>query len=699
VDAHTAAAQGFRVHDRIKILFQGPPREFTVSGIVGFGQADNLAGATLAGFTAGTAKSVLNRPDAFDQVDIVAAPGVSADTLRDRVAGTIDPKYQALTGKQLADETAKAVGQFTKFINYALLAFAFVALFVGSFIIVNTFSIILAQRTRELALLRCVGASRTQVLGSVLIEALIIGLVAAAIGLGVGVLVAVVLRAIFGSVGVDLPTTSLVVEPRTIIVGLVVGIGVTLLASLLPGLKAVRVAPVAALQERPVTARTRAGWLRTTIGAVITSAGIALLLLGLFVDSGNRLVNVGVGAVVIFLGVGVLSPLVARPLARVLGWPFARWAGEPGRIARGNAMRSPRRTASTAAALMIGLALVSLVTIFAASIKATVSTSLDQAVAADYILTPPSNTSPGFSAEVVPRLAQQPEIGSAAGVRLGVAKLDGATQQLFGVDAVAYAKTVRMTVSAGQLTDLSGGGIAVRDDLATKHGWHVGDQPELAFPVGGTERVPIRAIYGNDRITGQILLALPDYQRHYADQLDIIALVKAAPGVSAASSRAAVERVTNDFPGVQVKDQAQYKEDQAGQINQVLVLFYLLLALAVIIAFIGIINTLALSVLERVRELGLLRALGMTKMQLRAMIRWEAVIIAVLGAVLGLVVGIFFGWTLVRALRSQGITEFSLPAGTLVLFVVAAAIAGMLAAIFPGRRAARLDILRAITTE
>jgi len=256
-----------------------------------------------------------------------------------------------------------------------------------------------------------------------------------------------------------------------------------------------------------------------------------------------------------------------------------------------------------------------------------------------------------------------------------------------------------MKVTDGRLTDLAGGGVAVREDLARKHNWHVGGRAELAFPVGGTEQVPVRAIYADDRITGEILLALPDYLRHYADQLDVIALVKAAPGVSAAASRAAIERVTNEFPGVQVKDQAQYKEDQAGQINQVLVLFYLLLALAVIIAFIGIINTLALSVLERVRELGLLRALGMTRGQLRAMIRWEAVIIAVLGAVLGLVVGIFFGWTLVRALRSQGITEFSLPVGTLILFVAAAAIAGTLAAIFPGRRAARLDILRAITTE
>jgi putative ABC transport system permease protein len=699
MDAHTAEKYGFAVGDRVPILLQGPPREFTITAIVGFGSADNLAGATLAAFDQETAKTVLNREDKYDEIDVVAAPGVTPEQLRDRVAATVGPDYQTLTGTELVEENVKAVGQFTKFINYALLVFAFVALFVGSFIIVNTFSIILAQRTRELAMLRCVGASRRQVLGSVLAEALIIGLIAAVVGLGVGLLTAMGLRAAFSAVGAELPTTALVVKPRTIVIGLIVGVVVTLLASVMPALRAVRVPPVTALQDRTVTVRSQAGWLRTTIGALTTAAGVGLLLLGLFVDQGNRLVNVGVGAVVIFLGVGILSPLVARPLARLLGWPFARWAGEPGRIARGNAMRNPRRTASTAAALMIGLALVSMVTIFAASIKSSVTKILDESVAADYILTGSSNSAQGFSPEVVTRLAEQGEIASAAGIRLGVAKIDGVDQQLAGVDPIAYDASVRTETTAGRLRDLANGGIAVRENLADQHGWHAGDTLTLTFPVGGTAQVPIKAIYKDNQLNGPILLALTDYQRHYADQLDIVALVKARSGVSAADSRAAVERVVNDFPNVQVKDQAQYKQEQYTQINQILVFFYLLLALSVIIAFIGIVNTLALSVLERIRELGLLRALGMTKAQLRAMIRWEAVIIAVLGALLGLVVGTFFGWTLVRSLQGQGITTFSLPVGSLIVFVVAAAIAGVLAAIFPGMRAARLDILRAITTE
>jgi putative ABC transport system permease protein len=699
VDAHTASKQGFHVGDRVKLLFQGPPGEYTVVGILGFGQADNLAGATLAGFDLATAQRVLHREGVYDEIDAVAAPGVSDSALRDRVKVVLDPRYEALTGKQLAEDTAKAVGQFTKFINYTLLAFAFVALFVGSFIIVNTFSIILAQRTRELALLRCLGASRRQVLASVLAEAFIVGALASVVGLGFGVLVATGLKQVFKAVGADLPSTTLEILPRTIVVALLVGVGVTLVASLVPALKATRVPPVAALQEQAIAAPAHTGRRRTVVGMLVTVVGVALLLAGLFATQGNRLLNVASGAVIIFLGVGILSPLVARPLARVLGWPFAHWTGEPGKLARDNAMRSPRRTASTAAALMIGLALVSFVTIFAASLKASAAKILDQAVAADYILTGPTNSQQGFSTEVVRRLAQQPEVDSATGVRFGVFKLDGKGQQLAGVDPVAYSRTVRTDTTSGSLADLAAGGVAIRKDVAKQHRWKVGDTIAMEFPVGGTQPEPIKAIYEDNQLNGGYLLALADYQRHYADQLDTIALVKAKPGVSPDASRAAVDRVVTDFPIVQVKDQAEYKQEQSSQINRVLVLFYVLLALAVVIAIIGIINTLALSVLERVRELGLLRAVGMTRGQLRQMIRWEAVIIAVLGAVLGLVVGTFFGWTLVRALHSQGITEFALPVGTLLVFVVAAALAGVLAAVFPGRRAARIDMLRAITTE
>ena len=498
------------------------------------------------------------------------------------------------------------------------------------------------------------------------------------------------------------PVVSLhvaVIQTRTVVVALAVGLLVTLLAALPPGLRASRVPPVAALQQQAVYAAPQRRRWRVLAGTLLAAAGLTVLLLGVFTAVGNRWVDLAAGALAILLGVGLLSALVARPLAGVLGWPFAHWAGQAGRLARDNAARAPRRTASTAAALMIGLALVGFASIFAASLRASVTQILDQAVAADYILSGPAGGAQGFSPQVAARLAQQPEIASVAGVRIGLFKVDGLTGQLFGVDPAALAQTVITQTTAGDLNEISAGGVAVREDIATAHGWQVGDRITMEFPIGGAQSEVLRAIYKDNQVNGGYLLGLADYTRYYPNQADSIALVKARPGVSADASRAAVDRVVADFPSVQVKDQAEYKQGQASQINQVLVLFYLLVALAVVIAFIGIVNTLALSVLERVRELGLLRALGMTRAQMRSMIRWEAVIIAVLGAALGLVLGIFFGWTMVRSLHDRGVTQFSVPVTTLVVFVVIAALAGVLAAVFPGRRAARIDMLRAITTE
>ena len=700
VDAQTARNQDFHVGDRIKLLFQGPPGEYTVSGILGFGQADNLAGATLAAFDLPTAQQVLNRVGTYDEIDVVAQHGVSATALRDWIQAQIGSTYEVLTGKQLAADDVKTVGAFTNFLNYALLTFAAVALFVGSFIIVNTFGIILTQRTREMALLRCLGASRAQMLASVLGEALIVGLVASAAGLGLGVLIAIGLRKVFQAIGASIPSTALQVEPRTIAVAVVVGVVVTVGASLAPALRATRVAPVEGLREGTGPAADHASGRRLLIGSVITAAGLAALLAGLFTNHGNRVLGVGIGAAGVFLGIGVLSPLIARPMARVLGWPFARWAGEPGALARGNAERSPRRTASTAAALMIGLGLVSFVSVFASSVKASVTRVLDQSVVADYILTPSGGqAAAGFSPQAAARLAQQPEIASVAEVRSGAFKLDGKTQQVFGVDPAAFTRTIRTDVKSGSLTNLTAGGVAVREDVANSHHWRVGSTVPMNFPIGGTQPEQIKAVYVDNHLNGPYLIPLSEYEQHYADQLDTVAFVQANPSATPEQSRAAVTRATADFPNVQVKDQAEYRQQQENQVNQLLTLFYALLALAVVIAFIGIVNTLVLSVLERLRELGLLRALGMTRGQLRAMIRWEAVIIALLGTTLGLVIGVFFGWTLVHALHGQGVTEFSMPVRTLLLFVLSAAVAAVVAAVLPGRRAARVDVLQAIATE
>ena len=700
VDAKTAEDEGFQVGDRVKVLLQGPAQTFTISGIIGFGEAANLGGATLAGFDIPTAQKVLNREGRFDEIDLAAQDGVTPEQLRDRVRSVLDPKYEVLTGTELAESAAAEINDtIGRFLSTALLAFAFVALLVGGFLIYNTFSIIIAQRTRELALLRCLGASRRQVMGSVLLESVVVAVVASVVGLGLGVLIAQGLRALFSRVfGADLPSTGTQFQLRTVIVSLLVGLVVTVLSALLPARKATRVPPVAALQPETAFAPTGFRKRRIVFGVLLTAVGVALLLAGLFRPEGNRLLNVASGAVVVFFGVAILSPLIARPLARVIGWPFARAFRLPGDLARQNAMRNPRRTASTAAALMIGLALVAFVSVFAASIKASTNKILDESVSADYILQVTDTFQP-FSPEVASRLATQPELQAVAGVRLGAWKLNGANKPLYGIDPAAYEQVVRTEVTAGSLGDLTGGGVAVKDTVATANGWTVGETVPMEFPRSGLQRVPVKAIYKDNSLNGDYLLSLADYQRDYTDQQDFQVYVKARPGTDPAASRAAVDRVAADFPNITVRDQAEYKAETARQINQLLLLFYVLLGLAVIIALFGIVNTLALSIFERVRELGLLRAVGATRAQLRSMIRWEAVIIAVLGAVLGLAVGVFFGWTVVRASRGLGITEFTLPAGQLLIFVVGAGLAGILAAILPGRRAAKVDMLRAITTE
>jgi putative ABC transport system permease protein len=697
VDARTASKQGFKVGDQVKVLSQGPTRSYTVSGIVGFGEADNLAGATLAVFDLKTAQQVLDSEGKFNEVDVVGQPGVTPEQLRDRIAAAIPTKYETITGADQAQRSAKQIQEGLGFFSTALLAFAGVALFVGAFLIFNTFSIIVAQRTHELALLRCLGASRRQVLGSVLLESGLVGLIASAVGLGLGVLIALGLRGVLSAVGIDLPTTGTRFEVRTVIVAMVVGVVITLVSSFVPALKATRVPPVAAMRAEAATPPSRSIRRRSIIGSLVTAIGVALLLLGLFRNVDNRVAVVGAGAAVIFLGVAVLSPLIARPLASWIGWPFARTFRLPGNLARQNAMRNPRRTSATAAALMIGLALVTFAGIFVASAKASIDSVLDRTVSADYIAT--TQNFQGFSPDVARRMAVLPQLQAVTASRYGGWRLNGQSLGLQAVDPIPYQSMVRTETTSGSIADLENGGLAVSEDAARQHGWKVGSMVPMEFPSNGVQRVPVEAIYKDNQLNGSYLLSLADYRKGYSTQLDSMVIAKVKPGVDAASARGAIDKLVADFPNVQIQDMAQYKERTGKQLDQLLNLVRSLLGFAIIIALFGIVNTLALSVFERVRELGLLRAVGATRRQVRSMIRWEAVIIAVLGAILGIVVGVFFGWTLVRALASEGFREFTVPVGQLVAYVLLAAVAGVLAAILPGRRAARVDMLRAITTE
>jgi len=414
VDAVTARQHDFALGDRVKMLFRGPTEEFTVVGITGFGEADNLAGATLAIFEETTAQRLFGKVGRFDTIDVKAADGVATAELRDRVLAVVPPGVEVVTSQEVADESTEAVGQALGFVSTALLVFAGIALFVGGFIILNTFSILVAQRTRELALLRALGASRRQVMASVIAEAFFVGLFASVAGLGVGVLVAIGLQSLLKAFGIDLPASGAVVQPRTIIASLVVGVVVTVVSSIAPARRASRIPPMAALRGAGME---QGGSLRrrSVTGAVVTTLGGAAMLWGLFADT---IALVGVGAALVFVGVALLSPLATKPMARAIGAPFPRIAGVSGKLGRQNAMRNPRRTAATSAALTVGLGLVACVSVLAASIKSSAADVVDRYLAADYIIST-SNFVPGISTELAPRLARLPELSAVSALQSG----------------------------------------------------------------------------------------------------------------------------------------------------------------------------------------------------------------------------------------------------------------------------------------
>jgi putative ABC transport system permease protein len=694
VDALTARKHDLKVGDTVKVLLEGPPIQAKIVGIFGFGSADNLGGATLVVFDPQTAQQVLNGGGKWDSVAVAADPGVSPAQLRDRIQEILPKGYEAKTGEQAAQDQSDQIKQALSFFNIALLVFAGVALLVGSFLIFNTFSILIAQRTRELALLRALGASARQVLRSVLVEATIVGIVTSVVGLGVGFLLALGLQGLLRVFGIVLPTTGMQLLPRTIVAAVVVGVGITVTASVLPAIRASRVPPIAAMRDTGPAEYTRSRR-RTLLGLIVSVLGIAALLAGLL--GGGGIALVGLGAIVTFIGLAMLSPLIARPFARVAGMPLPRLSGVAGKLGRENAMRNPNRTASTAAALMIGLGLVSFVSIFAASIKTSTNQILEQTLKADYLVTSTQFT--GFSQDVAARLESNPAFAAVEEFRQGIFGYKGRAQQIQGVDPAKLNDVMQVKMQAGDVSALTDGTVMVYKETAKSNGWKVGDTVPAEFARSGKQSLEIVGIYTDNRLLGNYVVSLETYEKNFTQQLDIVVLAKTAPGVSQAQAKAAAAGVAKEFPNVKLEDQAQFRESQASQINVLLGLVTALLGLAILIALFGIVNTLALSIFERTREIGLLRAVGMGRRQVRTMIRWEAVIIAVFGAVLGAAVGIFFGWAVVQALRNQGITTLTVPAGQLIVYIVIAGLFGVVAAILPARRAARLNVLEAISME
>ena len=697
LDAFTFRTQGFALGETVQLTTGGAVEEAELVGVVGFGEADNLAGATVVVFDLDTAIDRFSPTGEFDQLELVAEEGVDNDELAARVFEALGDEVEVLTSEQLVEENTEAIAGFLTVFSNSLLAFAGVALFVGIFIIVNTFSITVAQRVREFALLRAVGASRRQVLGSVLTEAGVLGLLGGIVGVVVGIGLAVGLQAMLAAFGLDLPADGVTLLPRTVIVALLVGLLVTVAAAIGPALKATRIAPVEALQAAALPPPPRRGWLRLVLGALVTALGVGLLVIGLFGDGGA--VVLGSGTVLVFVGVALLSPLLTRPVLTVLGAPIARLLGIRGELARENAMRSPRRTATTASALMIGVGLVGFVTVFGASLSASMEDAIDEVYRLDFDVRDASGFQP-ISPDIGDELAELEEVDLALTQRMGQFEYgDDQSGFLVGVDMARLTDIYAIEFLEGSLEDVAAGGIALADSFAENAELDYGGDFTLGFPATGEATLEVTAIFDGQSIDVPAMLALDTHRQHYRTDEAFAVGVRLADGVDLAQGQAAVDAVLASYPGVVAMDRAAVRENLTGQINQMIGVVYGLLALAIVIAFVGIVNTLALSVFERIREIGLLRAVGMGRRQVRSMVRWESVMIALLGVGLGLVIGVFFGWLLVEALQEDFPLRFVLPAVQLLVAVVIAVLAGVLAGVLPARRAARVDVLRAITTE
>ena len=697
IDNGSAIKGKLAVGDKTTVLTASGAIPVTVVGLAKFGTADSPLGASFAMFTTARAQEVVGESGKFDSINVRAAPGTSQQTVRASIAKVIPPATEAVTGAQVTRENQSDIKKNLKFFSTFLLIFAFIAVFVGAFIIYNTFSIIVAQRGREMALMRAIGASRRQVLSAVLLEALVVGLLAGIAGLFAGIAVAVGLKALLGVFGIDIPAGGAVILPRTVVASIVTGTVVSLASAYFPARRASRIPPIAAMRSlsQDNSGRSVA---RILTGLLVTAFGGASLASGLFGKGDKRLQSVGLGVFVIFLGVTVLGPIISARLSSLIGAPLPRLRGMAGTLARENAMRNPKRTSSTAAALMIGVGLVGFITIFAASTKASVNASLDKSFSGDFVIATNTRGFGGLSPKLAESLARLPEVGAVARGRFTTVEIAGASN-VFAIDQRTWGKIVDVNEREGKLTDLTvENTVAIHDKEAEKRGLKIGDTVPATFLKTGRQSLKVVAIYGKADVVGKYVIGLPTYDKNMPERFDSILLVNKANGVSAAAARTAIEKAAAAYPLAELKDQTEYKASVAKQIDGFVNLVYALLALAVIIALFGIANTLALSIFERTHELGLLRAVGMTRGQVRTMVRWESVIIALLGTFLGLVIGLFFGWALVQALKNDGINILRVPVIQLAVVTLIAGIAGVVAAIVPARRAAKLDVLKAIAT-
>lgn len=702
IDSSTAAKHGYALGDAIGVQTDSGTRRFTIVGLGTFGNA-SLGSATVAVFDLATAQQLLNRGSAVDEILVAAKPDVDTAALTAAIAADLPDDLEVRSGKAEAAAQTADVGEDLKFINYFLLTFAAIALFVGSFVIFNTLSITVAQRTRELATLRTLGASRRQVMRSVVLEAVVIGVASSIVGLVTGLGLAKGLNALFAALDVDLPSRGLVLEPRTVIVSLLVGTLVTMAASVLPARRASRIAPITAVREGSSAASAGASRRGLVVGGLAAIAGAGALVWSLLGDLTvqSRLTLMGVGLAGMFLGVAVLLPRAVRPMAHAVGAPFARIGGEAARLGRENTVRSPSRTAASAAALMIGLALMAFVAVLGSGLRQSSREALDAQLLATHVVAKSDgfeNLTPGTDRAVL----AAPGVRVSTGVRSGFARIGDSEQHVNGVDPAVIGHLYRFRWTDGsdaRLAAMTDAQVIIDDDFARDQGLSVGASLRLTAAAGRTATFTVAAVAKParfDPLLGAVVMTQAAFDRLSPRATD--AYVLAAMDGNAGAASSALSRALADYPDAEVATREGFVESRSAGINQMLNLLYVLLALSVVVSMFGMLNTLALAVVERTREIGMLRAVGMSRRQVRGMIRSEGITTALIGAAMGLPIGVGLAALVTHALAEYDV-GFSVPVGGLIGLAAAAILIGIAAATLPGRRAAWLDVLKALQYE
>jgi putative ABC transport system permease protein len=705
IDKHTASDQGFHLGDLIGISARGPVQKYRLTGTAALAGVSATGGSTLAAFDLPTAQKAFAKEGKLDSISVAAKSGVAPEQLVREIRPLLPSSAQVKTSTDQATSDASQVTQGLSFLRYFLLAFAGIALFVGAFVIFNTLSITIAQRTREFATLRTLGAQRRQVLQSIFVEMLVIAVIASAIGLAAGVGLAKGLSELFAAAGAALPQTGLVFAARTVLVSLGVGVVIAVVAGLSPALRATRVPPIAAVREGAVLPPSALARFAIPIAVGVIVLSLALLGYGMFaggVGTTTRLILLAAGCLLLFVGVALLSPPLVRPLAAAVGYPSQRIGGIAGRLARENTVRSPGRTAATAAALMIGLALVTFVAVLGAGLRASIVDTLEQQIRADYVVTS-QNGREQFASAAGDAVTSASIVSAGSSVRGSQAKVAGGQQTVTGIDPATIDEVFQFDWTHGSnavLAQLGRTGAIVTDTFAKDKGLSVGDRIRLVTPDDRRTELTVKGIYKSSALgsaLGEVSLSKQLFDETFSRPENQLALATVADGPSD-SAEQALARTLAPFPDAKLRTRSQFISDQESSVQTLLSLLYVLLALSVIVSLFGMVNTLALSVLERTRELGMLRAVGMTRRDVRRLVRHESVITALIGAVLGLPLGIFLAALVTRALAGQGIV-FAVPARSLVVFAVIAVLAGIGAAVLPARRAARLNVLEALHYE